>query len=1118
MSCRKYRKTKAPKCDDQEGCYWVVREGCKNKPKAKTQPKPKPKTQSKPKPKAKMTPPSQPPYLWDECMDMYGDYHIATVTGTSHVDLNGSIGCILEDNTCSTGRSRVKLQNGKEYCFREENLLLSKPKAKTQPKAKAKAKAKTQPKAKAKAKAKTQPKAKAKSKAKTNEDCFLRSNYTTIVGTSNDDLNGSIGCILEDNTCSTGRKRVKLQNGKEYCFREENLSNGFYHPSPPFWPYYPERDMTTEHPVHHQSREVREECYSDSPLNNFLTVRDNSRQPLFRIEHSHIDNICDIRPTEVLENYVEGHSNIREIINGFNLFESKLNIKDLFQIVGMKGPGLTTGPVNLFKWISAMIESESTYDHTWSYISHRVVIHTVIFESENDTLNFDCDRVVGCRDKCENKITLSRSQFERSDVSLEDYIEKQKNFRDQLEGWCNRTILTDREKACEDNENRRSWGQTCVNQCGLCGQNCDSSDGFHRDCLAAEVDLVHDIRYSLRHSPNCCGYEFNWTTRGDAPVGVTAYLVYDYPSIKKGYLSSANFEVCDCPDNIINIYLMRVNLLKWREEWYETNIARIADRAFEKLKKLYKRMIKIKDPEKKKDFGAKCLSYMTYDEDTNYTKQELDRLKHKFIEKKAYKGAHAYTHFPRKTDGGFGMSVLSLRRAKDYYWFLLCFSDPTHKMKQKKMIMTVSLKDIKTSEKEEMLSRGPKVINKSMQKADGGHANALIFDKGKIYRIEPHGDDYTEGIKMCSGWQKSIDLTIENIFKTPPDWLQCSGFDYKGILGANLEFNIGNLTAMGWQSRDADGLCTLWRNMIMLLFLLNPEKSVDTIMNYANEKLSLRARESIHAEGQKLADDEETTAIFLTEIREQIIFFLIYYILIALKFVSVVKPLLQRVLTSMANFVKTVNLLDSYVEGKSYAKQTKTKEERTAWAKKWSKTDKSVPTIQKSLEHLYDDTGRQLFPPGQSLNLARKFSAEGFTKVYSDQDPKSIYFYSRHNENDFMSLIRRMDLPRDNIEDLTEFFYTPLSTRLGYMGLSDNIIESLVDILNSHLIDTYAGLGFMAWHAGSKRKWFEWIKPLIQLAVDEDKYKTRSKVKDEEVYIQRIARIAYKMSIPLYGL
>ena len=48
------------------------------------------------------------------------------------------------------------------------------------------------------------------------------------------------------------------------------------------------------------------------------------------------------------------------------------------------------------------------------------------------------------------------------------------------------------------------------------------------------------------------------------------------------------------------------------------------------------------------------------------------------------------------------------------------------------------------------------------------------------------------------------------------------------------------------------------------------------------------------------------------------------------------------------------------------------------------------------------------------------------------------------------------------------------------MGLSDNIIESLVAILNSHLIDTYAGLGFMAWHAGSKRNWFEWIKPLIR--------------------------------------
>ena len=148
---------------------------------------------------------------------------------------------------------------------------------------------------------------------------------------------------------------------------------------------------------------------------------------------------------------------------------------------------------------------------------------------------------------------------------------------------------------------------------------------------------------------------------------------------------------------------------------------------------------------------------MTFDDETYDTKRALENLKDKFIEKKAYKGAHAYTFMRSKTDGGFEMSVFSLRRVKDYYWFLLCFSDPTHKMKQKKMIMTVSLKDIKTSEKEEMLSRGPKVINKSMQKAEGGHANALIFDKGKIYRIEPHGDNYTEGSKMCSGWQKSID-------------------------------------------------------------------------------------------------------------------------------------------------------------------------------------------------------------------------------------------------------------------------------------------------------------------------------------------------------------------------
>ena len=873
--------------------------------------------------------------------------------------------------------------------------------------------------------------------------------------------------------------------------------------------------MTTEHPVHHQSREVREECYSDSPLNNFLTVTDNSRQPLFRIEHSHIDNICDIRPTEVLENYVEGHSNVREIINSFNLFESKLNIKDLFGIIGMKGPGLTTGPVNIFKWISAMIESESTYDHTWSYISQRMVIHTVIFESEDDTLNFDCDRVVGCRDKCENNIALSRSEFERSDVSLEDYIEKQTKARDKLEGWCNRAILTDREKACEDNVNRRLWGQTCVRQCGLCGQNCDSSDGFHRDCLAAEVDLVHDIRYSLRHSTNCCGYEFNWTTRGDAPIDITAYLVYDYPLINTGYLSSANFEVCDCPDNVFNAYLMRVNLARYREEWYERGMARVADRAFEKLKKLYKRLTKIKDPEKKKDFGAKCLSYMTFDNETYDTKRALEKLKDKFIEKKAYKGSARETYMRGKTDGGFEMSVFSLRRVKDYYWFLLCFSDPTHKMKQKKMIMTVSLKDIKTSEKEEMLSRGPKVISDSTQKAAGGHANALIFDKGKIYRIEPHGDYYAEGLQMCSGWQKSIDLAIENIFKTPPDWLQCSGFDYKGILGANLEFNVDNLTAMGWQSRDVDGLCTLWRNMIMLLFLLNPEKSVDTVMNYANQKLSLRARESIHAEGQKLADDEERTSIFLTEIREQIIFFLIYYILITLKFVSVVKPLLQRVLTSMANFVKTVDLLDSYVEGKSYAKQTKTKEERTKWAKKWSKSDRSVGTLQKGFETLHDEHGRQLFPHEQSLNLARKFSAEGFTTLYSGDNPKSIYFYSRHNENDFMSLIRRMDIPRDNIEDLTEFFYTPLSTRFQYMGVPDNIKDALVDMLNAHLIDTYAGLGFMAWQKGSKKEWFDWIKPLIKIALDEDIYNTIGGGKGEEGYIQAFA---YRISIPVYGL
>ena len=98
---------------------------------------------------------------------------------------------------------------------------------------------------------------------------------------------------------------------------------------------------------------------------------------------------------------------------------------------------------------------------------------------------------------------------------------------------------------------------------------------------------------------------------------------------------------------------------------------------------------------------------------------------------------------------------------------------------------------------------------------------------------------------------------------------------------------------------------------------------------------------------------------------------------------------------------------------------------------------------------------------------------------------------------------------------VTEFFYTSLSTRLGYMGIPDNIKEALVNILNALLIDTYAGLGFMAWQKGSKRKWFEWIKPLIKIAVDEDKHKTRSKVKDEEGYIQHIA---YKISIPLYGL